>query len=62
MDVWAGMIVAMMALDNAEDEELLLPVADGCHLLTGRICPDYNGHSDFEVSEAQSAGFIRTGF
>lgn len=47
-----------MDLDDAEDEDLCLPVADGRYLLTGRSAPHQAEHNGFEVGKGYSTGFV----
>lgn len=53
--MWSGIVGAMMVLDNAENEELYLPVASDYFLLKGRDRPDQTRYNDYDVRGDQSS-------
>lgn len=58
MDVWIGIIGAVMDLNSAENKELYLHVLDGQYLLTGCDSTDQTGHNNFELCNSRSSGFL----
>lgn len=58
MDVFVGMIGAMIAFAGAADKDLYLPNTRGWYLLIGRYCPEQNGQNDSEVQEDRRPGYF----
>lgn len=54
LDVWVGIIGAIMALGTTMNEEMYLPASGGRYFWKGRECPGQSGQNDFEVWEDRS--------
>lgn len=56
LDVWNGIIGAIMAWSITGDEELYLPTTGRRYMPAGRNVPDQTRQKDFEVREGRSPG------
>lgn len=54
LNVRVEIIGTELALHNARNEELYLPVTGARYLLTGHHCQDQTSHNDSEIRERQS--------
>lgn len=58
MDVWVGIIVAVMALGVSTNDKLYVPVTVGRYLPIDVDCLDQNRPIDCDVQEGRSPGLF----
>lgn len=58
LDVWLGILGAILGLESAEDKDIYLLKTGGCYRLIGSACREQAWHNESEVREGRRAGFF----